>query len=197
MGTEIAEVRSAGRKRLDRPGLGMLAGLVLLAWAIELIDQATSRNLDNYGILPRSFIGLRGVVLSPWLHGSWGHLIANTITFFGLGMIVIVAEGRRFISTTFMLVLLSGLGTWVIGRPAVHIGASGLIYGYFGYILGRALWEKKVIWAMIGIVVGVIYWRMLWGVIPKGGIISWEGHLAGLIGGVWLGKQHAGRKRSS
>ena len=194
MTTRVLEVRSRGRRSFDRPGLGLLAAWILIAWAVELVDQRTSLNLDQYGILPRDLMGLRGVILSPWLHGSWQHLIANTVTFLGLGVITILVDGRRFIRTTIYLVLLSGMGTWIIARGGVHIGASGLIYGYFGYILGRAIWEGRVLWIVFGVVVAAIYGGMIQGVFPGEAGISWEGHLAGLLGGVWLGKLHAQRR---
>ena len=194
MTTRVLEVRSRGRRSFDRPGLGLLAAWILIAWAVELVDQRTSLNLDQYGIVPRDLMGLRGVILSPWLHGSWQHLIANTVTFLGLGVITILVDGRRFIRTTIYLVLLSGMGTWIIARGGVHIGASGLIYGYFGYILGRAIWEGRVLWIVFGGVVAAIYGGMIQGVFPGEAGISWEGHLAGLLGGVWLGKLHAQRR---
>lgn len=197
MSREIeVEVMPAGKRQVDRPGCGVLLSMVALAWTVELLDVLIFRDLDRFGIRPRQFGGLIGIVFSPWLHGGWGHLVANTLTFFGLGFVVLQAEGRRFIETTFWLVVLSGLGTWLIGRNAIHIGASGLIYGYFGYILGRALWERRVSWAVVGIVVGVLYGGLIWGVLPKEGMVSWEGHLSGLVAGLWLGRAHAqGRKR--
>ena len=186
-------------RAMDRPGLGVLLTLVVLAWGVEVLDVLIFKDLDRFGIRPRQVNGLPGVVLSPWLHVGWGHLIANTLTFLGLGLVVLYAEGRRFIGTTLMLVILSGLGTWLIGRGnSVHVGASGLIYGYFGYLLGRAFWERRLGWAIVGILVGVIYGGMIWGVVPTEGRVSWEGHLAGFVTGVWLGRQHAlARKKAS
>ena len=202
MSREVAiEVRTARRKSANRPGFGLLLGLVAIAWVVELLDRLTVLNLDRYGIVPREVSGLPGILFSPWLHASWGHLIANTLTFFGLGFVVLMAEGRRFLSTTLALVVVCGLGTWVIGRNpdgnTVHIGASGLIYGYFGYILGRAIWERRASWIVIGIVVGTIYGGMIWGVLPSTKtFVSWEGHLAGLLAGGWLGRGHAiGRRK--
>lgn len=169
--------------------------LVALAWSVEIADTLLAGNLDRFGIHPRRIEGIPGIVLSPWLHGSFAHLLANTLTFFGLGFVVLVAEGRRFISTTLILVVVSGFGTWLIGRPAIHIGASGLIYGYFGYILGRAIWEGRVTWMIVGIVVAVFYGGMIWGVAPTNTVISWEAHLAGLFAGFWLGRAHATERK--
>jgi len=138
---------------------------------------------------------LLGIPCAPWLHGSFEHLMGNTVAFLGLGTIVMLAEGRRFLETTMILVLVSGLGTWLIGRPAVHIGASGLIYGYFGYVMGRAFWERKILWALVGIVVAMFYGYMIWGVLPRRGPMSWEGHLSGLAAGLWLGWTHVKAQR--
>ena len=152
---------ATSKKANEQPGFGFLLFLAVLAWGVELVDQLGFIALDRFGIYPREWKGLPGILFSPWLHGGWGHLIANTLTFLGLGLVVLIAEGRRFVGTMFVLVLVSGFGTWLIGRAnSVHIGASGLIYGFFGYILGRAIWERKIAWAIVGIVVGVVYFLL-------------------------------------
>ena len=195
MSTRKLEARTGGRGRKGHPALGILAGLIVIAWIVELIDQYTAPNLDRYGVLPRTFIGLRGVIFMPWLHSDWGHLLDNTVALLGWGVIVILADGRRFATTTLILVLISGLGTWAIAdlgqAKGYHIGASGLVYAYFGYILARAIWGRRLVWAIVGIVVAVVYGGMIGGIFPKGDYISWEAHLVGLLGGVWLGQRHA------
>ena len=181
-----------GLPRWDRPGCGLLILWLAVAWGLEVVDFLLPMfQFDRFGIRPRDLSGLTGIVCSPWLHAGFGHLIANTFAFLGLGTVVLLADGRRFISTTVILVLVSGLGTWLIGRGgSVHIGASGLIYGYFGYVMGRAVWEKKIGWALLGILVAVVYGGMIWGVLPSRGPVSWEGHLSGLLAGLWLGWSH-------
>ena len=173
-------------------GFGLLGLWVMVAFGLEIIDWITpGLQMDRFGILPRHVSGLPGILLSPWLHVGFGHLIGNTVGFLGLGMVVMLAEGRRFLATTLILVLVSGLGTWLIGRPSIHVGASGLIFAYFGYVIGRAIWERKIGWALLGIVVGLAYGGMIWGVMPTGGPVSWEGHLSGVVAGLWLGWFHA------
>lgn len=180
--------------KVSRPGYGLILALVALAWVIEIVDRVfgfVGLPLDTLGIWPRKLSGLPGILLSPWLHGGWAHLMGNTLTFLVLGFVMMVAEGRRFLLTSFWLVLLSGGGTWLIGRGgSVHIGASGLIYGYFGYLLLRAWTERKPIWVVVGILIAVFYGGMLWGVFPTDHGISWEGHLCGFLGGLWLGRSH-------
>ncbi len=181
-------------RQVSRPGCGLILLLVAIAWGVEIADQVLGwigLPLDSLGILPRNFFGLIGVFLSPWLHGGWGHLLNNSIAFLGLGFVMVVAEGRRFLATTFLLVLISGLGTWLIGRGgSVHIGASGLIYGYLGYLLLRAWTERKPLWIAVGIGIAVFYGGMIWGVLPTQAGISWEAHLCGFLGGLWLGRSH-------
>ena len=192
MTTRKVEVRTGGRGRRGHPGLGLLAGFIAIAWIIGLVDWNTDLNFTKYGVRPREPIGLLGVILMPLLHSGWGHLMANTVALLGLGVIVILAESRRFASTTLILVLISGLGTWLIAEKGTnHIGASGLVYAYFGYIMARAIWGRRLVWAVVGIVVAVAYGGMIGGIFPEGDHISWEAHLAGLLGGVWLGQRHA------
>ena len=195
MSVRKLEARTGGQGRKGHPALGLLAGLIVIAWIVELINSSFNLHLEQYGVEPRTFVGLRGVIFMPWLHSDWGHLLDNTVALLGLGVIVILAEGRRFASTTLILALITGLGTWAIAdlgqAKSTHIGASGLVYAYFGYIMARAIWGRRLVWAVVGIVVAVVYGGMIGGIFPKGDYISWEAHLVGLLGGVWLGQRHA------
>ena len=189
------EARTGARGKKGHPGLGLLASLIVIAWLIELIDWYFKLNLEQFGVVPRSFTGLRGIIGMPWLHANWDHLLDNTIALLGLGVIVILAEGRRFGTTTLVLALISGMGTWLIAdighAKSVHIGASGLVYSYFGYILARAIWGRRLVWAVVGVVVAVVYGGVVGGIFPEEDHISWEAHLVGLLGGIWLGQRHA------
>ena len=187
-------LKKDGYRQMLRPGCGLILGLVAIAWLVELVDQVFGLfglTIDAWGIAPRKLSGLPGVLFAPWLHGNWGHLISNTFSFVGLGFVMVVAEGNRFLRTTLILLLVTGVGTWLIGRgDSLHIGASGLIYGYFGYLLMRAWTERKLIWILVGIVIALVYGTMIWGVLPTDRQISWEGHLCGLLAGLWLGRTH-------
>lgn len=172
-----------------------LLDLILIAWLIEAVDQfILSGSLDQFGIHPRNLYGLLGIPLIPWLHGGFAHLSSNTIPFLTLGYIMLQSEGRRFYYSSIIIILLGGLGTWLIARSdAIHVGASGLIYGYFGYVMTRAIIESRPIWLFIGVLVALFYGGMIFGVLPQGQVpISWEGHLTGMLAGIWLGKKHKG-----
>lgn len=177
----------------------ILVGLVGLMWTLEIFDQVILRpffqtTLDFYGIIPRNLIGLRGVLFAPFLHGSIPHLIGNTIPFIILGWLIMLREIRDFLWVTLIAGLISGLGTWLFGSPGVHIGASGVIFGYLGYLLLRGFFERSAISIAVSLGVGTLYGSLLWGVLPMQYGISWEGHLFGFIGGVVAARLLTGSK---
>lgn len=175
-----------------------IKSLVIIAavvWAIELIDLfLLGSRLDVLGIHPRTWFGLIGIPLMPFLHGGIAHVLSNTLPFLVLGWIMIQAEKKRFLGVSLAIILLGGIGTWLIGgigsdRPEIHVGASGLIYGYFGYVMVRAFLEKRLIWIITGLLVGFFFGGMIFGVIPlQQDGVSWEGHLCGLLAGAWIGR---------
>lgn len=163
----------------------VLGGLVALMWITEFIDIFFFRGrLDAFGIRPHSLIGLRGILLAPFLHGGLGHLIANTIPFLTLGWLVMLRETSDFFVVSIVTMLVSGLGVWLTGSPySIHVGASGIIFGYFGFLLLRGYFERSFAAILFSLVVGFLYGGMIWGVLPIQYGISWQGHLFGFIGG--------------
>lgn len=167
-------------------------------WLFELIDWAMlNGQLDRFGIIPRQNVGLFGIFFAPFLHGGAAHLIANTVPILVLGMLVILSNGHRFILVTALILLISGLGTWLIGPAnSVHIGASGLIFGYVGFLVTTAYYERSAASILLAVLVVALYGGIVWGVLPQGNSISWQGHLFGLIGGMlaarWTGSRTYG-----
>ncbi len=168
----------------------ILGGLVLVAWAIELVDIFVFRQrLDLFGIYPRTLIGLRGIVFAPFLHGGIYHLVANTVPFVTLGWLIMLRRTSDFLIVSLISALVGGLGTWLFGRPSIHIGASGVIFGFLGYLLTRGWFERKPLSIALSLFVAIVYGSMIGGVLPVNGWVSWEGHLFGFLGGVaaaWL-----------
>ncbi|MFT5905568.1 MAG: membrane associated rhomboid family serine protease [Cryomorphaceae bacterium] len=162
---------------------------VAFVWGLEIIDLLPGVNLDTFGVHPRSIFGLIGIPLMPFLHGDFSHLLSNTFPFLILGWIVLQAEKENFIVATVTIILLGGIGTWLIGRNnSVHIGASGLVYGYFGYVMVRAFMERRPKWIATGLFVGIFYGSMIFGMLPTfNQELSWEGHLCGMAAGMWFG----------
>ena len=177
----------------------ILGRLVILLWFLELIDWLLfGVNLDALRIAPRRLWGLRGILFAPFLHVGFAHLAANTLPLLVLGWFVMLRGLREFAWVTAVSILVSGLGTWLIGPSnSVHLGASGLIFGYFGYLLLRGYFERS--WPSIlgSILVGLLYGGMLFGILPQGVGISWQAHLFGFIGGglaaYWLANTQHGQ----
>ncbi|MBD2038081.1 rhomboid family intramembrane serine protease [Phormidium sp. FACHB-592] len=169
--------------------LWILGGLVVVMWAVEILDQFVFRaglrqTLDIYGIYPRNVVGLRGILFAPFLHGNFAHLIGNTVPFLVLGWLIMLRETSDFFWVSLVSAFVSGLGTWMFGSSAIHIGASGVVFGYLGYLLARGYFERSMTSIAMSLFVGTLYGSLLWGVLPTQMGISWEGHLFGFLGGV-------------
>jgi membrane associated rhomboid family serine protease len=162
-----------------------VAGFVGLIWLAEIVDQLLlGGSLDYLGIRPRAVDWLWGIVLAPLLHGGMAHLIANTVPLLVLGWLVAVRRRVDFFIVTAAVTLLGGVGVWLLARPGtIHLGASGVVFGYLGYLLLRAWFERSVASMMVALIAGFLYGGALWGVLPTQPGISWEGHLFGFAGG--------------
>ena len=153
-------------------------------WAVEVVDLVAG-DLDSAGIRPRDGEGLVGIVLAPFLHGGFGHLIGNTIPFLVLGFSIALSGLARAAAVTAIVTLVSGLGTWVAASEgSIHIGASGLVFGFATYLLTRGAYSRRLAHLAIGLIVLVVYGTtLLFGFVPTPGV-SWQAHLFGAIGGV-------------
>jgi membrane associated rhomboid family serine protease len=168
----------------------ILVMLVGLMWGLEILDTFVFRHgLDILGIIPRQAIGLRGILFSPFLHGNFAHLSANTVPFIILGWLIMSQSINNFVIVSVICMILGGLGTWLFGASnSVHIGASGLIFGYLGFLIARYYFDRRVSSGIIALFVGATYGSVLWGVLPSVPGISWEGHLFGFLGGIVAAK---------
>lgn len=158
-------------------------------WGIELLDWAGGRwlELDQFGIVSRRWSGLLGIPLAPFLHTGWSHLAANSLPFAILGLFVIGRGERTFWAVSAGIIVLGGFAVWLLGRgQAVHVGVSGVIFGYFGYLVALGVIERSVASILRALLVGLFYGSIIWGVLPNQRGVSWEGHLFGLLAGLAL-----------
>jgi membrane associated rhomboid family serine protease len=174
-----------------RRQLILLGIIVLVMWLLELVDAFLLRQrLNALGIRPRDLAGLWGILFMPLLHGGVAHVAANTIPFLVLGWLVILRRTGDFLLVTAMVMLVSGVGVWLFGAAnTVSIGASGLVFGYFGFLILRGYFERSLFAILVALVVLVFYGGMFWGVLPQRAGVSWEAHLFGFLGGAaaaWL-----------
>ena len=165
----------------------LMAGLLALLWAILIVDLLVFRgSLDQFGIVPRTPRGLIGIPLAPFLHLNIGHLMGNSGPFFVLGLMVLRQGRPVFWSASIVIVLLGGFGTWCIGPAhSVHIGASALIFGWFGFILASA-WRAPRL-STVAFALLAVFWYGLgfvFGLSPLQYGVSWQGHLTGLLAGI-------------
>ncbi|MEO3811733.1 rhomboid family intramembrane serine protease [Sphaerisporangium sp. B11E5] len=198
MGDYATRLAPAGRSSGDavkRRVVGLLTGalgaavvvmmLVATEWALEIADYVLSLRLDQYGIIAHDVNGLPGILAAPFLHAGFAHLIANTVPLAILGFLAALRGIGRFLAASLIVILVSGLGVWFFSTPgALTVGASGLVFGYFGYVVTRGLFDRHLLDIVLGLVVAAVYYSLIEGVLPGQAGISWQGHLFGLIGGV-------------
>lgn len=167
-------------------GLVVLVALVVITWVLELVDFIVpGRWMDSFGIQPRTMSGLFGIFAAPFLHGGLAHLMANTVPFLTLGFLVMLRGLGTFVGVSLLVIVLGGLGVWLLAPGnSIHIGASGLIFGYIGYLLARGYFERSFGSLAIAVLVAVVYGGALWGVLPTDPRVSWQGHLFGFLAGV-------------
>ncbi|MBG0827666.1 rhomboid family intramembrane serine protease [Planomonospora sp. ID67723] len=178
--------RSAGSLAVGALGAAVLVVLLVTGmWAIEVADYVFPGEFDAYGIRAGDVDGLAGIPVAPFLHDGFGHLMANSLPLLILGFLAALRGLGRFLAASAIIILVSGLGVWLTSDPAyVTVGASGLVFGYFGLVVARGLFDRRALDIVIGIGVALAYYSIIWGVLPTEEGVSWQGHLFGLIGGV-------------
>lgn len=182
---------------IGRAFVAMCAIVPFLA-LVELGDRATGGLfLRTGGIRPRRLDGLDGIVLAPFLHASWDHLVVNSAPLILLGTFVLAAGWRSFLLSTLIIALVSGMGTWLLTPDnTIVVGASGVIFGYLGLLLARGVVERSLWHVAVGLLVAVLYgWQILL-INPSNAQVSWQAHLFGFVGGLVAAVLVRTRRRS-
>lgn len=161
--------------------VGAVAALVLL---LELINLVSGRALNQFSIYPRELHSLTYIFTSPFLHASFQHFGSNFLTLCIFSFLMLEFGKSTYIKATLFIIIFSGVLVWLFGRTAHHLGASGLIYGYFGYLLLAGFLSKKLHLIAISIMMLILYGGLIWGILPTQGMVSWESHLFGFICGL-------------
>lgn len=167
-----------------KAGASLVLVAVCLIWAVEAVNVLSGRQLTSLGVLPRHLSGLVGIPLSPFIHGSGSHATVNTVPFLVLGGLVALRGVKAFMSVSVFVILCGGAALWLFGRTSYHVGASGLIFGYFGYLVARGWYERSTVAILAALLTLFLYGGLVWGVLPGRPFISWEGHLFGMLAGV-------------
>ena len=164
--------------------------MVTAFWVIFIATIVSGGALLSLGVIPRTAIGLRGIVFAPFLHAGVNHLIANSIPFLILGWLVMLRDSRHFTYVTLAAMAGSGLLSWLLGAPgSVHIGASGLIFGYLGFLMLSGWFARSLGSILLSIAVTIVWGGVLLGLMPGEAGISWQAHIGGFLGGVFAARQ--------
>jgi membrane associated rhomboid family serine protease len=190
MNQRNAAVGRPERRATVGQGLQVIGAMAAAMWIAEIVDVAVRSDLDELGIEPREADGLLGILLAPFLHGGIGHLIANTVPFLILGALIALSGLARLLLVTAIVMLVGGAGTWLLaGEDTLHIGASGVVFGYATYLIARGIFSRNLLHLAVGALIVLFFGTtLLWGLIPDAGV-SWHGHFFGGVGGVvaaWL-----------
>lgn len=191
--------RPRGDGLLTHGARALTAGVLVVAvtavmWVLELVDVALNGRLDDFGIQPHDVNDLPEIFTAPFLHVGFGHLMGNTVPFLILGFLAAARGVGKFLVASLFIIVVGGLGVWFTSS-ANTLGASILVFGFFGYLLGRGLFERHLLDITIAVLVVAVYGTtMLFGVLPSDPTISWQGHLFGLLGGL-LGSWVLRRRR--
>lgn len=172
-----------------RPDWHYLVLVSAILFVIEIINVLSGRWLNQFSIVPRDISTLPYIMTAPWLHISIAHFWSNFLTFVILSFLLLEFGLKRYALVSLLLMLSTGLFVWIFGRDGQHLGASGVVYGYFGYLV-LAGWLSKRVWlALISAGVVFFYGGLIWGVLPTQSYISWESHLFGFVSGLFLAYQ--------
>lgn len=179
------------RKRTFSSAVESSLSFIFILWVIKITEIIFHLPLVGLGIVPREKWGLLGIIFAPLLHGDLAHLSANSGPLFVL-LVLLYSNKRYFPEKTMAFIwILSGMGTWLIGRgDSVHIGASLLIFGLVSYLIVSGIYMRCWKAAFIAGLVLLVFGGIFYGVIPQQGRISWEGHLCGTLAGVWAARKN-------
>lgn len=166
-------------------------GFTVFLWLVHLLKEATNWPNGSMGLFPRKLSGLQGILFAPLIHGDWGHLIRNSITFIALCFILFAFYKRVALKSFILIYVLTGVFVWVFGRPVYHIGASGVVYGLIAFIFWTGIFRRNIKSIILALIMLFMYSPMFAGILPNQPGVSWESHLLGGIAGIlvaWLFK---------
>lgn len=174
-----------------RAQITTLGASVTALWATFGVNVLLGGALLRFGIVPRTTDGLVGILAAPFLHANLAHLVANTVSFLLFGWLVMLRDRRHFGVVTLFAMLGSGLLSWTLGAPgSVHIGASGVVFGFFGFLLLAGFYARSAGSILLSLGVAVLWGGTVFGVLPGTPGVSWQGHLGGFLGGVLAARRY-------
>ena len=171
-------------KRKNLKSLKFSGTVLIIIWSVKLFEIVFDYDLTQYGVLPRNFNGLVGILFSPLIHSDVNHLLSNSLPIIILCLLIFDFYSQIAKKTFIYLYFISGLWLWCIGRESFHIGASGLIYAMASFLFFSGILRKNTQLSAVALLVIFIYGGLFWGLFPIYQNVSWEGHLTGFVSGV-------------
>ena len=182
----MASLRKTGRQvsRSLRQQAVVLGGTFALFWTVFAVNNLLGGMLNVFGVIPRTTIGLRGLIFAPFIHQRLDHIVANSLPFLALGWMVMLRDPRHFVPVTVMSAIGSGLLAWLLGAPgSVHIGASGILFGYLGFLILSGWYARSALSIAMSVIVIAVWGGVVLGVMPGESGVSWQSHLGGFLAG--------------
>lgn len=176
-----------------------MLGVAALLWAVEIANAVNDYSLDRFGLRPRRIDGLWGVLTQPFLHASFAHMFSNTVPLVMVGWVLMLSGVRTWLVVSAIVVVLGGLVTWLVAPAGIIVGASGLIFGWLGYLIARAYFSRKLRWIVVAVLVLFFFGTLLSNLLPSfNSNVSWQSHACGFAAGILAGAVlHPRRHRES
>lgn len=168
--------------------LAVMAVIGAVLWAFQIANAQDDYGLNRFGLRPRELDGLWGVLTQPFLHGSYQHLLSNTVPLLGVGWVLMLSGVRVFLFVTAVVVAVGGLLTWLVAPTGIVVGASAMIFGWMGYLLARAYFSRRLKWIVTAVLLVLFFGTLLGNLLPTlDARISWQSHLCGFVAGIAVG----------
>lgn len=163
-----------------------IVGVAAVIWIVQIVNASQDYAFDRFGLEPRVIGGLWGILTEPFLHASYDHIESNTLPLIAIGWVLLLSGLRIWAIVTAWVVLVGGALTWMAGPSHTEIvGASGMVFGWMGYLLGRAIFTRRITWILAAVLVLSFFGSLLFGALPSQRTdIAWQAHLFGLIAGI-------------
>ena len=166
----------------------VMLGMAAVLWIVQIVNATQDYGFDRFGIKPREVDGLWGVLTEPFLHASYGHLLSNTVPLIGVGWVLLMSGLRVFLFVTAVVVVIGDAATWLVAPSGLIVGASGMIFGWLGYLVARAYFTRRWKWIFVAAGLLLFFGTLLGSLLPTvDSRVSWQAHVCGLLTGIAVG----------
>lgn len=168
--------------------LVVMLAVAALLWVVQVVNAAEHYSLNRFALRPRNVDGLWGVLTAPLLHQGWGQLSSDTVSIVLIGWVLLLAGVRSWLTVSAIVLVVGGLLTWLVAPSGALVGASGIVFGWLGYLIARAYFSRKIRWILVAALVVFFFGGLLLGLLPTfGAHVPWQAHGSGFASGILAG----------